>query len=134
MSTRLAIFMVHKFNAVFNPAVVGKASRSIFSKRDLFEVEKIAVYVRDTYDFNVDWFEDAAVGLGIWGKKRMLSKKEMMTYKVTQLAALANVFPGFVPARNGDFRRWQNDRNEGGDFFVFSDVMWMPPNIEYVYF
>jgi hypothetical protein len=122
------------FKATFKLAVIGKASRSIFSKRDLFEVEKIAVYVRDTYDFNVDLFEDAAFGLGIWGKRRMLSKKEMMTYKVTHLAALANVFPGFVPARNGDFRRWQNDRNEGGDFFVFSDVMWMPPNIEYVYF
>ena len=63
----------------------------------------------------------------------MLSKREMITYRVTQLAALANVFPGFVPTKNSDFRRWQNQRNEGGDFFVFSDVMWMAPNVEYVY-
>ncbi|MFC5772088.1 DUF6402 family protein [Thauera sinica] len=33
-------------------------------------------------------------------------------------------FQGFVPARNTDFRRWQHQRNEGGDFFVFSDVLW----------
>lgn len=121
------------FKATLKLAVVGKASRSLFSKRDIFEIEKIGVYVRDTYDFNVGWFEDAFVGLGIWSKKRMLSKIEMTAYKLTKLPELVNVFPGFVPARNGDFRRWQKQRNEGGDYFVFSDVMWMAPNIEYVY-
>jgi hypothetical protein len=121
------------FKAAIKIAVVGKASRSIFSKRDIFEIEKIGIYVRDTYDFNSARLDDAAFGLGIWSKTRMLSKREMITYRVTQLAALANVFPGFVPTKNSDFRRWQNQRNEGGDFFVFSDVMWMAPNVEYVY-
>jgi hypothetical protein len=122
------------FKANLKLAVIGKASRSLFSKRDVFEIEKIGIYVRDTYDFNAGWYEDEFVGLGIWSKKRMLSKNEMITYRVTQLAALAKVFPSFVPARNGDFKRWQKQRNEGGDFFVFSDVKWVQPNVEYVYF
>ena len=122
------------FKATLKIAVVGKVSRSILSKKDMLEIEKIGVYVRDTYDFNSGPFDDAVVGLGIWSKKRMLSKSEMATYRATQFAALANIFPGFVPAHNADFRRWQKQRNKGGDFFVFSDVMWMQPNVEYVFF
>ena len=121
------------FKAVLKIAVVGKASRSLFSKRDLFEIEKIGIYVRDTYDFNAGWFEDAAFGLGIWSTKMMLSKREMIAYRTAQLAVVGSLFPGFVPAQNNDFRRWQKQRNEGGDFFVFSDVMWIAPNVEYVY-
>ena len=121
------------FRATLKLAVVGKVSRSIFSKRDMFEIEKIGVYVRDTYDFNADWFDDALVGLGVWSKKRLLSKKDMLLYKSTPLPLLAHAYPGFVPARNEDFRNWQKHRNEGGDFFVFSDVMWMEPNVEHVY-
>jgi hypothetical protein len=122
------------FRATPKLALVGKASRSLFSKRDLFEIEKIGVYLRDTYDFNADWFDDAVFGLGVWSKKRVLSKKETITYKATPFPLLARTFPGFVPARNEDFRRWQSLRNEGSDFFVFSDVMWLPPNVEHVYF
>ncbi len=122
------------FKAILKIAVVGKVSRSLFSKRDLFEVEKIRIYVRDTYDFNAGWFEDAAFGLGIWSKKRMLSKREMAAYRTAQLAAVSRLFPGFVPTQNNDFRRCQRQRNEGGDFSVFSDAMWIAPNVEYVYF
>jgi hypothetical protein len=122
------------FKATLKLGVVGKASRSLFSKRDVFEIEKIGVYVRDTYDFNAGWFEDSFAGLGVWSKKRLLSKQELIAYKATSLPSLAHAFPGFVPARNADFRRWQRKRDDGGDFFVFSDVMWMPPNVEYVYF
>lgn len=121
------------FKAILKVAIVGKASRSLFSKRDLFEVEKIGIYVRDTYDFNAGWFDDSAFGLGIWSKKRMLTKREMIAYRAARLATLGSLFAGFVPAQNNDFRRWQNQRNEGGDFFVFSDVMWIAPNVKYVY-
>ena len=86
--------------------------------------ERVAFYLRDTYDFNVSWYEDSLMGLGIWSKQRCLSKAEMLAYKATPLPLLSTAFPGFVPARNTDFRRWQNQRNEGGDFFVFSDVLW----------
>jgi hypothetical protein len=95
------------FRATLKLAVVGKTSRSLLSKRDLLEIEKIGVYLRDTYDFNADWFDDAVFGLGVWSKRRVLSKKEMLTYKATPAPLLARAFSGFVPARNGDFRRWQ---------------------------
>jgi hypothetical protein len=68
---------------------------------------KIGVYVRDAYDFNVGLFDDTLVELGIWEKRWMLSKQEMAVCRMNQLTALANVFPGFVPVRNGGFRRWQ---------------------------
>jgi hypothetical protein len=36
-----------------------------------------------------------------------------------------------VPVENSDFRKWQDKKDEGGDFFVFSDVFWIPaPQIE----
>jgi hypothetical protein len=120
------------FKATLKLAVVGKTSRSLFSKKDIFEVERIGVYVRDTYDFNEDWFNDSAYGLGIWGRDRCLTKVEMAAYKVSPASLNAINFPGFVPVRNTDFRRWQSARNEGGDFYVFSDVMWIPPNVEYI--
>ena len=110
--------------ATLKVAVVGQAFRSWTSKRDYFEVERVGFYLRDTYDFNVSWYEDAFMGLGIWSKQRCLSKAEMLTYKATPLPLLSATFPGFVPAKNTDFRRWQQQRNEGGDFFVFSDVLW----------
>ncbi|WP_415846500.1 DUF6402 family protein [Vibrio aerogenes] len=37
-------------------------------------------------------------------------------------------FPGmYLPVSNHDFRAWQDKHNSGGDFLVFSDILWMPP-------
>lgn len=33
----------------------------------------------------------------------------------------------FVPVFNSDFREWQKKHNTGGDYIVFSDVLWTPP-------
>jgi hypothetical protein len=120
------------FRATLKIAVVGKASRSLFSKKDRFEIERLGIYMRDTYDFNAGLIEDSLVGLGVWSKKRMLSKVEMMAYKMAKLPERNNVFPGFVAAHNSDFRRWQKHHNAGGDFFVFSDVLWTTPDVEYI--
>lgn len=126
------------FKATFKLAVVGRAYYSQQLKKDIFEIEKIGVYVRDTYDFNSDWFADAAAGLGIWSRDRLLSKAEMLEYRVNQANPpagwIANYvkYNGFVPIRNKDFRRWQDKHNTGGDFFVFSDVKWIQPSVAYV--
>ena len=47
---------------------------------------------------------------------------------------LANyaMFNGFVPVHNSDFRDWQRKHRTGGDFFVFSDVKWVQPNVDHV--
>ncbi|WP_244786705.1 DUF6402 family protein [Cupriavidus pauculus] len=120
------------FNATLKLALVGKTSRGIFSNKNIFEIERMGVYVRDTYDFNARRYEDELFGLGIWSRKRCLTKLEIAKYKSYSNELRAGEFPGFVPVKNTDFRRWQHARNEGGDFYVFSDVMWLPVNVKYV--
>lgn len=125
------------FKATLKLAVVGRAYHSSKLKQDIFEVEKLGIYIRDTYDFNAGWFSDRAVGLGIWSRERLLSKFETLDYRANQLTPLgwaANYakYRGFVPVSNEDFRRWQKKHNSGGDFFVFSDVKWMPSNVAHI--
>nr|WP_277302627.1 DUF6402 family protein [Klebsiella variicola] len=37
------------------------------------------------------------------------------------------MFSGFVPVFNSDFRKWQDKHNTGGDYMIFSDLLWVPP-------
>jgi hypothetical protein len=120
------------FKATLKLALIGKTARSWLTKQDVFEIEKIGVYLRDTYDFNVEGIDDNLYGLGVWSKERLLTKKETAEFRVTPNNLLREKFNGFVFVQNHDFRRWQKKNNSGGDFFVFSDVMWIEPNIEYV--
>lgn len=76
------------------------------------------------------WYEDAACGLGIWSRERVLSKAKSLVYATSSPMSRALFFPGFVPVRNIDFRRWQAAHNSGGDFFVFSDVLWIPSDVD----
>jgi hypothetical protein len=136
--------------ATMKVAVVGEASYSYEKKCDVFKVERLGFYIRDTYDFNEDgeglkaWLNDLA-GLGVWSKDRTLSKADTAIYRVNydavknkigtipmRVAAallLAARYPGFVPVDNGDFRKYQDKINKGGDYFVFSDVYWVRSNV-----
>ncbi|RZT29582.1 DUF6402 family protein [Cupriavidus agavae] len=67
-----------------------------------------------------------------WSRDRCLSKAEIAAYMGLPFRLRSLTFAGFVPVRNADFRRWQNVRNEGGDFFVFSDIHWADPRINHV--
>jgi len=116
----------------FKLALMGQTSRSLFRRKDIFEIEKVGIYCRDTYDFNEAWHQDHLLGLGIWSRSRCLSKVQMATYAALPPRVKAMQFPGFVPARNIDFRRWQATRNEGGDFYIYSDILWMEPNVNYI--
>jgi hypothetical protein len=115
-------------NAAYKIAVVGKTRYS--PTGDIFEIDKLGVYVRDTYDFN----DDGAVPepLGVWNKERCLSKAETIEYLALSPAQIYRTFQGFVPVFNGDFRRWQKAHNSGGDFVVYSDVKWVEPPISWV--
>lgn len=118
--------------ATLKLAVRGKATRLPNSFRDVFEIEKIGFYCRDSYDFNADWTTDNAVGLSVWSRERCLSKLELAVFTATPLERRSSPFPGFVPVMNRDFRRWQKARNEGGDFYVFSDIRWLDPLTDHV--
>jgi hypothetical protein len=131
------------YKATMKVAVVGTASYDTSRSCDVFKVAGLGFYIRDTYDFNVDGTD--WTGLGVWSKDRVLSKAETVTYRASyetvknagaplpaRIAAallLQQNYAGFVPVANKDFRDWQDKKNEGGDFFVFSDVHWVKPNV-----
>jgi hypothetical protein len=133
-------------------AVAGAAYFDAKRNKDIFKIDSFAFYLRDTYDFNDDpndkvarlasWFNGShnAPGLGVWSKERgdVLGKSETIDfyyhggYKPSQtyreLQYLTSNYPSYSPVRNEDFRAWQDARNEGGDYFVFSDVHFVMPS------
>jgi hypothetical protein len=131
------------YKATMKVAVVGTASYDTSRSCDVFKVAGLGFYIRDTYDFNVEGTDWA--GLGVWSRDRVLSKAETVTYRASyatvknagtplpaRIAAallLQQNYAGFVPVANKDFRDWQDKKSEGGDFFVFSDVHWVEPNV-----
>ncbi|WP_276209680.1 DUF6402 family protein [Aeromonas veronii] len=90
----------------------------------------VGVYLKDTYDF-LDGNKITTEPLGIWSKNRVLTKAESATslssYGAGLYGMLARKWSGFVPVFNRDFRDWQDKHNSGGDFIVFSGVLWLHP-------
>jgi len=125
-------FYAAMFQANIKVAVRGKTRRLWASHSDVFEVEKVGVYLRDTYDFNGGWVEEFLVGLGVWSRDRMLTKRETLDYRSSSHASNAERYPGFVALKNGDFRRWQDKNGKGGDFFVFSDISWVNSHVDHI--
>lgn len=99
-------------------------------KKPAFFVDRVGAYLKDTYDF-VDKNSITSEPLGIWSKNRILTKAESALYLDSYLAGifgiLARNWSGFIPVFNSDFRNWQDKHNTGGDFIVFSDVLWLNP-------
>jgi hypothetical protein len=125
------------FKATLKVAVVGHAAYDPDIHMDFFKVDKMGFYLRDTYDFNTERWEDPTIGLGIWSKDRMLSKAETGVFMsmrhtlnpLTYSTFLAK-YSGFVHVRNSDFYRWADKHGTGGDYYVFSDVLWETPTGE----
>ena len=99
-------------------------------KKPAFFVDRVGAYLKDTYDF-VDKNSITSEPLGIWSRNRILTKAESALYLDSYLAGifgiLARNWSGFIPVFNSDFRDWQDKHNTGGDFVVFSDVLWLNP-------
>ncbi|AOA94556.1 hypothetical protein AM387_21615 [Klebsiella pneumoniae] len=114
-------------NSTLKVCIRGKTSKS--GSENIFTVDKLGFYLKDTYDF-VDEGKTPEP-LGIWSKNRILDKTESALYMSTYLSGvwgvLARDFTGFVPVFNADFRKWQTKHNTGGDFIVLSDVLWLEP-------
>ncbi|MDR3300198.1 MAG: DUF6402 family protein [Candidatus Accumulibacter sp.] len=122
------------FKATLKVAVIGTAYYDPERDLDIFEVKRMGFYIRDTYDFNAKWYDDEMMGLGVWSKDRVLSKAETADFRATFTVhghiLRYFLYKGFVPVKNSDFRRWQGKHNTGGDFYVFSDVYWVVPNVK----
>ncbi|KAF3999753.1 hypothetical protein HNR39_002046 [Glaciimonas immobilis] len=112
----------------FKIAIVGEARMNLLLQRDDFIVQQIGIYFRDTYDFNTTSTFEQMFPLGVWSKSRLLPKAEtavyMLMYNARNMSKIAEMFPSLVPVFNEDFRRYQKHHQTGGDFVVYSDVMW----------
>lgn len=116
-----------------NLKVCLKGYTSTLSGKHILKVDSLGFYLKDTYDF----LDDNKLGLdipellGVWGKKGILTKAEtavyMSSYTSGFFGRLARHYSGFVPVFNADFKEWQKKHHSGGDFIVFSDVLWLPP-------
>ncbi|MDC9583340.1 DUF6402 family protein [Xenorhabdus sp. PR6a] len=99
---------------------------NLSGSRKIFYVDQIGFYIKDSYDFSGDYEL-----LGIWSREGMLTpseiRKYMPLYQEKKWRELYNLYKGYVPVFNKDFREWQNKHHSGGDFIVFSDVYWMDP-------
>ena len=133
-------------NAFLYLGVAGKLSKD----EKNFTITDIGIYLRDVYEFNGFQF------LGLWTKSRTLGKanvaKEIFVevidvnniYKtgnqigniVTSLSDkylgtnINYLFEPFCTVYNSDFRAYREKYNKGGDFYIFSDVMWEKPKEE----
>ena len=88
--------------------------------------EAVGFYIKDTYDFLGNEF------LGVWHKDGVLNKKQMLLYVgfygSQDWVSVANMnMQWAAQVYNSDFRKWQQVRNTGVDFMVFSDVLWLKP-------
>ncbi|MCM7511790.1 DUF6402 family protein [Enterobacter hormaechei] len=98
-------------------------------EKTFFIVDKLGFYLKDTYDFVDEG--NSSEPLGVWSKNRIFNKEETGIYISTYLSGLwghlVRNFSGFVPVFNKDFRKWQGKHDSGGDYIVFSDVLWLSP-------
>ncbi|WP_338804865.1 DUF6402 family protein [Xenorhabdus griffiniae] len=109
-------------NSNMKVAVKGHVDK--LDSKDVFITEQIGMYLKDTYDF-----VGANEPLGIWSKNGILDKVHSIDYAglyaTGSWMVLWAKYNGYVPVINDSFRKWQKKHNEGGDFIVFSDILWM---------
>ncbi|MDU9394012.1 DUF6402 family protein [Pseudomonas sp. zfem002] len=84
-----------------------------------FKIEHIGLYIRDNYEFNGFQF------LGIWTADRVLTKAEMLR---AALPSGQSIYKWSTDAialvENDDFRKYRNKTAMGGDYVLYSDILW----------
>lgn len=87
--------------------------------RHYFRVSYVGFYIRDNYDFNGPQY------LGTWTEDRVLSKAETIVSLTPSGHTIINLGDGpFAAVTNADFRTYRDATGRGGDFVVYSDVLW----------
>ncbi len=87
--------------------------------RNLFHVEYLGFYVRDHYDFNGLQY------LGTWTEDRVLTRAETVLTMTAHGQVIIRLKDGpFAAVTNGDFREYRNKTGKGGDFIIYSDILW----------
>lgn len=84
-----------------------------------FRVEHIGFYIRDHYDFNGLQY------LGTWTADRVLTKAETAATLSVPGQIIVRLTDGqFAAVTNKDFRDYREKTKKGGDFIIYSDVLW----------
>ncbi|HCN46075.1 MAG TPA: hypothetical protein DIT18_10815 [Pseudomonas sp.] len=84
-----------------------------------FHVERVGFYIRDHYDFNGPQF------LGIWTANRVLTKREMLRTSIPSGQSIYKWSTDEVALiTNNDFRKYRDKIGMGGDYVLYSDVLW----------
>ena len=91
--------------------------------KNYFNVEYIGFYIRDTYDFNGLQF------LGIWTEDRVVTKKDTIRAATPSGQSIYKwAADGLALIRNNDFRQYRQKTGMGGDFIIYSDILWKKVN------
>jgi hypothetical protein len=101
-------------------ALIGEAKRDAHSGKVTIRTTHAGYYIRDTYDFNGFQFLGAWTTDGILGAIQTpmpATSRGLYSYLVQQL-------PG--PVFNHDFDTYRRFTGRGGDFIIYSDVLWEP--------
>ncbi|MEE1923955.1 DUF6402 family protein [Pseudomonas sp. 148P] len=87
--------------------------------RNYLKVERIGFYIRDHYDFNGLQF------LGVWTEDRVLTKSEMARAALPSGQSIYKWSSDqFALIRNNDFRKYREKTEMGGDYVLYSDILW----------
>jgi hypothetical protein len=81
------------------------------TKDDKFVVKKYGIYIKDSYDFTDEPFLKQPISqpLGYW------SKDDVEKYPFFDSTYITN----------DDFMEYRSKNLKGGDFFVFSNILWI---------
>ena len=109
--------------ATLKVGVVGQTftrQNSVTGKiRNYFKVEHAGFYIRDNYDFNGIQF------LGIWTEDKVLTRSEMLRAATPSGQSIYKwATDEFALVRNGHFRGYRAKTRMGGDYVIYSDILW----------
>ena len=87
--------------------------------RHFFKVRYLGYYIRDNYDFNGPQY------LGTWTADRVLTKAETIISLTPSEQSIVHIgTEPFAAINNPDFRRYRDKTGKGGDFVIYSDILW----------
>ncbi|KPW93930.1 MULTISPECIES: DUF6402 family protein [Pseudomonas syringae group] len=109
--------------ATLKIGVTGKAFSKIDTStqnaHNYFHIDQIGFYIRDHYDFNGPQY------LGTWTEDRALTKTETVIAMTPQGKLIIRMKDGpFAAITNSHFREYRSTVSNGGDFFIYSDILW----------
>lgn len=107
------------------------AEATFNQQRGTATVTRVAIYVKDRYTF-VTKAGSAPQYLGHWNKSQVaIQHRYAAAAGLNMQLSHSPVQIGkdvFYPVGNADFRAWQQQHGRGGDFVIYSDILWVTLN------